>query len=218
MRLPRFDKDFEVTMYDIAHYLSFRILNRCRFFIALFLHNRIMYYWRTDMAGHIDCFYSSSNQKTIHGLYELNKSRWQRQQNMWLQMNIWTWLYIWTAEKDMKIWLIIAVIHTSLAVLKSIPEIKFTWPFNVLNWTLILAGHSRQILAGFISTITKILNSTAIVCHLGDPFSVVFPRKKIVNYSHVTYFIRVYWSNNIKVVERLVRLPVLQRLNQILAE
>ena len=40
-----------------------------------------------------------------------------------------------------------------------------------------------------------------IVCHLGDPFSVVFPKKKTINYGHVTYFIKCYWSYNIKVVE-----------------
>ena len=40
-----------------------------------------------------------------------------------------------------------------------------------------------------------------IVCHLGGPFSVVFPERKTINYSHVTYLIRFYWSYNIKVVE-----------------
>ena len=64
-----------------------------------------------------------------------------------------------------------------------------------------LVSHSGQILAGAISTIGKILNMTAIVCHLGDPFSVVFPKHKTINYSHVTHFIRFYWSYNIKVVE-----------------
>ena len=29
----------------------------------------------------------------------------------------------------------------------------------------------------------------------------MFPKKKTVNYSHVTYFIRFYWFYNIKVVE-----------------
>ena len=33
-----------------------------------------------------------------------------------------------------------------------------------------------------------------IVCHLGGPFSVVFPKNKTINYSHVTHFIRFYWS------------------------
>ena len=28
-----------------------------------------------------------------------------------------------------------------------------------------------------------------------------FSKKKIINYSHVTYFIRCYWSHNIKVIE-----------------
>ena len=40
-----------------------------------------------------------------------------------------------------------------------------------------------------------------ILCHLCGPFSVVFPKKQIIIYSHVTYFIRCYWSHNIKVVE-----------------
>ena len=33
------------------------------------------------------------------------------------------------------------------------------------------------------------------------PFSVVFPKNKIIGYSHVTHFIRFYWSYNIKVAE-----------------
>ena len=47
----------------------------------------------------------------------------------------------------------------------------------------------------------KILNLTAIVCHLGGLFSVVFPKNKTINYSHVTNFIGFYWFYNIKVVE-----------------
>ena len=65
----------------------------------------------------------------------------------------------------------------------------------------ILAGHLEQILAGAISTVVKILNLTVIVCHLGGLFSVVFPKNKTVKYSHVTHFIRFYWSYNAKVVE-----------------
>ena len=65
----------------------------------------------------------------------------------------------------------------------------------------ILVTHSGQFLAGAVSTIVKILNLTAIVCHLGGPFSIVFPKNKTINYSHVTQFIRFYWSYNIKVVE-----------------
>ena len=44
----------------------------------------------------------------------------------------------------------------------------------------ILVGHSEQILAVAISTIIKILAMTMIVCHLGSPFSVVFPKTKII--------------------------------------
>ena len=65
----------------------------------------------------------------------------------------------------------------------------------------ILVGHLGQIPAGAIRTIVKIENLTLIVCHLGGPFSAVFPKNKTINYSHVTYFIRFYWSYNIKVVE-----------------
>ena len=56
----------------------------------------------------------------------------------------------------------------------------------------ILVCHSGQILAGAISTIVKMLTLTAIVCHLGGPFSVVFLKNKTINYSHVTKCIRVY--------------------------
>ena len=69
----------------------------------------------------------------------------------------------------------------------------------------ILVSHSGQIPAGGISTILKILNLTAIVCHLSGPFSVVFSKIKTINYSHVIHIIRCYWSNNIKVVEAVVR-------------
>ena len=65
----------------------------------------------------------------------------------------------------------------------------------------ISVSHSGQILAGAISTIVTILNLTGIVCHLGGLFSVVFPKNKTVKYSHVTHFIRFYWSYNAKVVE-----------------
>ena len=41
----------------------------------------------------------------------------------------------------------------------------------------ILVGHSGQIPAGVISTTVKIQNLTVVVCHLGGPFSVVFPKK-----------------------------------------
>ena len=58
----------------------------------------------------------------------------------------------------------------------------------------ILVTHSGQIHAVAISTIAKILNLTVIVCHLGSPFSVVFPKNKTINYNHVTYFITFYWS------------------------
>ena len=57
--------------------------------------------------------------------------------------------------------------------------------------------YSGQIPAGDIRTIVKIQNLTVIVCHLGGPFSVVFPKNKTINYSHVTHFIRFYWSYNI---------------------
>ena len=40
----------------------------------------------------------------------------------------------------------------------------------------ILVRHSGQFLAGVISTIVKVLILTAIVCHLGDPFPVVFEK------------------------------------------
>ena len=74
--------------------------------------------------------------------------------------------------------------------------------FYVITFKLnILVSHSGQIPAGAISTIVKILNSTAIACHLGGPFSIVFPKNKTINYRHVTHFVRCYWSNNIKVVE-----------------
>ena len=56
----------------------------------------------------------------------------------------------------------------------------------------ILVTHSGEIPAGAISTIVKIPNLSAIVCHLGGPFSVIFPRNKTINYSHVTHFIRLY--------------------------
>ena len=49
----------------------------------------------------------------------------------------------------------------------------------------ILVSHSGQIPAGGISTILKILNLTAIVCHLSGPFSVVYSKNKTINYSHV---------------------------------
>ena len=39
-----------------------------------------------------------------------------------------------------------------------------------------------------------------IACHLGGPSSVVFPKRKTINYCHVTYFIRFYWSYSIKVI------------------
>ena len=65
----------------------------------------------------------------------------------------------------------------------------------------ILVSHSGQIPAGAISTIVKILNTTAIACHLGSPFSVSFPKHKTINYRHMTHFVRCYWSYNIKVVE-----------------
>lgn len=42
----------------------------------------------------------------------------------------------------------------------------------------ILVGHSRQVLAGAMDKIVKLLNLTVIVCHLGGPFSVVFPKKE----------------------------------------
>ena len=59
----------------------------------------------------------------------------------------------------------------------------------------ILVTHSGQIHVVAISTIAKILNLTVIVCHLGGPFSVVFPKNKTaICYSHVTYFITFYWS------------------------
>ena len=54
---------------------------------------------------------------------------------------------------------------------------------------------------GAISTIVKMLNLTVIACHLGGPFSVAFPKRKTINLSHVTHFIRFYWSYKIKVVE-----------------
>ena len=41
-------------------------------------------------------------------------------------------------------------------------------------------------------SILKIVNLTVIVCHLGGPFSVVFPRKKTVNYNHVIYNITFF--------------------------
>ena len=68
----------------------------------------------------------------------------------------------------------------------------------VITYKLYISG---QILAGAISTIMKMLNLTVTVFHFGSPFSVVFPKKKTINYSHVTYFIRFYWSQSIKVVE-----------------
>ena len=53
--------------------------------------------------------------------------------------------------------------------------------FYVITCKLdILVGHSEQILAVAISTIIKILVITMIVCHLGGPFSVVFPKTKII--------------------------------------
>ena len=58
----------------------------------------------------------------------------------------------------------------------------------------ILVTHSGQIHAVAISTIAKILNLTVILCRLAGPFSVVFPKNKTINYSHVTYFITFYWS------------------------
>ena len=73
--------------------------------------------------------------------------------------------------------------------------------FEITSKLNILVRHSGQIPAGAISTIVKILNLTAIVCHLGGPFSVVFPKNKTINYCHVTHFIRFYWSYNIKFVE-----------------
>ena len=74
--------------------------------------------------------------------------------------------------------------------------------FYVITFKLdILVGHSGQILARVINTIKKMLNLRVTVCHLGGPFSAVFPEKKTINYSHVTYFIRLYWSYNIKVFE-----------------
>ena len=63
-----------------------------------------------------------------------------------------------------------------------------------------LVSHSGQIPAGVISTIVKIINLTAIVCHLGSPFSVFFQKIKTINYSHMTHFIRFYWSYNTEVV------------------
>ena len=50
-------------------------------------------------------------------------------------------------------------------------------------------------------SILKIVNLTVIVCHLGGPFSVVFPKIKTINYSHVTHLIRFYWCYNMTVVE-----------------
>ena len=44
----------------------------------------------------------------------------------------------------------------------------------------ILVSHSGQIPVGAISTTVKILNLTAIVRHLGGPFSVVFPKNKAI--------------------------------------
>ena len=41
----------------------------------------------------------------------------------------------------------------------------------------ILVSHSGQIPVGAMRTIVKIQNLTVIVCHLGGPFSVVFPKK-----------------------------------------
>ena len=41
------------------------------------------------------------------------------------------------------------------------------------------------------------LNLIAIVCDLSGPFTVVFPKNKTINSSHVTHFIRFYWSYNI---------------------
>ena len=58
----------------------------------------------------------------------------------------------------------------------------------------ILVGHSGQIPAGAVRIIAKIQNLTVFVCHLGGPFSVVFPKNKTINYSHVTHFIRFNWS------------------------
>ena len=63
----------------------------------------------------------------------------------------------------------------------------------------ILDGHSGRIPVRASSTIVKILNLTVIVCHLGGPFSVVFPKKKTINCSLVTYFIRFYCIKFVKI-------------------
>ena len=74
--------------------------------------------------------------------------------------------------------------------------------FYVITFKLnILVSHSGQIPAEAINAIVKTLNLTAIACHLGGPFTVVFPKNKTINYCHVTHLIRFYWSYNIKVVE-----------------
>ena len=52
-----------------------------------------------------------------------------------------------------------------------------------------------------ISIIVKILNFALIVCHLGGSFSAVSPKKKTINYSHVTHVVRFYWSYSVKVDE-----------------
>ena len=74
----------------------------------------------------------------------------------------------------------------------------------------ILVAHSGQIPAEAISTIVIILNLTAIVCHLGGPFSVVFPNNKTIIVT------RPILSDSIGLTilrpSRLVKLPVLQRL------
>ena len=69
-------------------------------------------------------------------------------------------------------------------------------PYKALeNFSKALYGTTRGTCTArfFRPVMVKMLNLTAIVCHLGGPFSVVFPKNKTIKYSHVTQFIRVYW-------------------------
>ena len=61
-------------------------------------------------------------------------------------------LYIWTVEKDMKAWLIIVARHTTLVVVKLMPEKK-----SGVNSSLIFSG--------FNFTTTKIVCLTAMINH-----------------------------------------------------
>ena len=61
-----------------------------------------------------------------HGGY----SRWEYQissNNFYCSKWIHESSYIWTVEKDMKIWLIIAVIHTTSCEIKTCKKCKFEW-------------------------------------------------------------------------------------------